>query len=200
MSEIEITNQRGLALPSEAPASEIEKALDICQSLSSYQLVRLESKITSMLADSDRIDRIKSQFSPGDELEYFSPEENRDVKAVLLKHNRTLALVCRADDGMRWKIPYTWIKADETEFQSGSFGAVLTRDDISVDMLVGFKDRQNQDRFGQVVRLNQKTVSINCDDGSNWRVAYCFLFRIIEGGKSSGDQTSHQPRQQLLID
>ncbi len=186
------------ALPISKPElSEIETVLEICEGLSPYQLYRLERKISLMLEDPERIDRIKSRLSPGDEIEYFLAEENRNVAGVFLKHNRTYASICRSDDGEKWRIPYCWINVDESEFHVRSADNKLTRDDISVGEFVGFTDRQNQELFGKVIRINQKTVSIDCEDGRSWRVAYSFLFRVLD---ANSNERGSRPGQQLLIE
>ena len=43
---------------------------------------------------------------------------------------------------------------------------------------VGFLDHDHRQRSGQVVRLNDKTVTLNAD-GQKWRVAYALLHRVL---------------------
>jgi hypothetical protein len=45
---------------------------------------------------------------------------------------------------------------------------------------VGFRDRQNRDRYGRVLALNQKTATVFTNDQQRWRVAYQFLFPVID--------------------
>jgi hypothetical protein len=56
----------------------------------------------------------------------------------------------------------------------------LDRSRLKVGDAVGFRDRQNQDKYGRVVALNQKTATILTSDNQKWRVAYQFLFPIID--------------------
>jgi len=190
-------NSSIVPMQSKSNLSEIEKVLEICESLSSYQLYRLKSKLSSMLDEPVLIDQIKSQFSLGDEIEYFSAEENRNIRAILQKHNRSYASISNLENGERWRIPYSWIKVDESEFHAPTRKNKLTRDDIAVGEFIGFTDRQNQERFGTVIRLNPKTVTIDCEDGRSWRVAYSFLFRVID---SAANDSKTEPRQQLLLE
>lgn len=201
MSEIEITNHRRLPAQDDSPVSDVEKVLEACQSLSSYQLTRLVHKVNRMLEEPERIAAIKAQIAPGETIEYFESEENRDVEAIFLKHNRTLATVCRTDTGQSWKIDYACIRIGEAEFRQRPLSSELSCDDISVGDYVGFKDRQHRERFGRVIRINQKTVTIDCDDGSSWRVAFTFLFPVIDSSAVGADDGSNdRPKQQLLID
>lgn len=44
---------------------------------------------------------------------------------------------------------------------------------------VGFLDGDGNERYGQVVRLNPKTVTLDSGE-SKWRVAYSFLFKVFD--------------------
>jgi hypothetical protein len=50
---------------------------------------------------------------------------------------------------------------------------------------VGFKDRQGLERFGQVVKLNPKTASVQVD-AMRWRVGYSLLVPVIDGDLGDG--------------
>jgi len=54
---------------------------------------------------------------------------------------------------------------------------------LKVGDAVGFRARQNQDKYGPVVALNQKTATILTQDNQKWRVAYQFLFPVIESNE-----------------
>jgi hypothetical protein len=56
----------------------------------------------------------------------------------------------------------------------------LNRSRLKVGDAVGFRDRQNQDKYGRVVALNQKTATILTKDNQKWRVAYQFLSPVID--------------------
>ena len=50
---------------------------------------------------------------------------------------------------------------------------------VAVGDTVGFFDRDGNERYGKVTRLNQKTVTLDCDNGK-WRVPYKFLFKVLD--------------------
>jgi hypothetical protein len=60
---------------------------------------------------------------------------------------------------------------------------------------VGFITRDNIEQYGEVIRLNQKTVTLACNEG-RWRVSYGLLFKIVSPGI---DVISAQYRQYLEI-
>lgn len=49
----------------------------------------------------------------------------------------------------------------------------------AINRVLGFLDREQQQRIGKVIRLNDKTVTLQCDKGQ-WRVAYSFLHRVVD--------------------
>lgn len=49
---------------------------------------------------------------------------------------------------------------------------------------MGLVDHEGRDRSDQVVRLNDKRVTRDCD-GQKWRVAYALLHRVMEGDAST---------------
>lgn len=72
----------------------------------------------------------------------------------------------------------------------------LDRNSLRVGDRVGFKDRQGQERFGQVVKLNPKSASVQVD-ALRWRVGYALLLPVIDG--ALGDATQALPGQWVAI-
>jgi hypothetical protein len=50
---------------------------------------------------------------------------------------------------------------------------------------VGFKDRHGLERFGQVIKLNPKTASVQIG-AMRWRVGYSLLVPVIDGHLAEG--------------
>ena len=84
------------------------------------------------------------------------------------------------DDGRRWLISYAAVNLDGTDVQIREQPKQgLGRNEVAVGDMVGFLDREQRQRSGQVVRLNDKTVTLSCDR-QQWRVAYGLLHRVVE--------------------
>ncbi len=102
-------------------------------------------------------------------------------QAVVEQIKQTKVSVCTVEDQKRWLIPLYMINirgsdvAIEKTQREG-----LTRNEISIGDTVGFLDRDGGEKSGKVVRLNQKTVGIDCEDGGSWRVSYPLLHKVIE--------------------
>ena len=52
--------------------------------------------------------------------------------------------------------------------------------------MVGFVDRNQQQRSGQIVRLNDKTVTLMVGN-QQWRVSYALLHRIVDSSASGNN-------------
>jgi hypothetical protein len=109
----------------------------------------------------------------------------RDVNPLLLELRRTRLLVENLGDGKPWLIPFYAVNLDEveTDLRAAPWHNALDRSSLKVGDQIGFRDRQNQDKDGQVIALNQKTATILTSDHQKWRMAYQFLFPVIDNNE-----------------
>jgi len=158
--------------------SEIISALE---NASGFDLFRLQSAIAMMLDDPKRIIEVKKAIQIGGAVEYFEPSENRVIPARVLKFQRTRVVVENLDDGKHWSIPYYAINIHnvDTTIVERRKKQGLARTEISIGETVGFVDRENNEQYGKVVRLNTKTVTIESKT-KGWRVPYSMLFKVHE--------------------
>ena len=57
----------------------------------------------------------------------------------------------------------------------------LTKNELRIGEHVGFVDNNGIEHTGEVIRLNQKTVTItNHQAQMSWRVSYALLHKIID--------------------
>ena len=159
---------------------EIIKALE---SASTFDLYRLQVAIGHLLEEPKRLKDIKRRLKPGQELTYFDRGENRLVEARLIKLKQTRLSVERNDNQERWDIPLYWVNLKDVEtdlpFSPNQVG--LDKSQVRVGDRVGFETRAGEILCGEVIRLNRKTVTLVVDGEGQWRVAYGFLFPVIEG-------------------
>lgn len=154
--------------------------LDALQKASAFDLYRLRAAIDIELERPRWVMSIQAQLRPGQEITYFNPGSNRLIKAVLLEFRRKNAAVKDLDTGKSWLIPYAAINLDGADVeireqpQEG-----LSRQSLSIGDLVGFMDAENQQQCGRIIRLNDRTVTL--DAGSRrWRVSYSLLHRVVD--------------------
>jgi hypothetical protein len=162
--------------------SEIISALN---QASGFDLFRLSAAIDLMLGDPKRIIEVKKSIQIGSQVEYFEASENRVVAARVLKFKRTRVIVENLEDNRRWSIPYYAINIHnvDTSIVERRKKQGLDRTEVSVGQTVGFVDRNNIEQYGKVVRLNQKTVTME-NETSGWRVPYSMLFAVHEQTKT----------------
>jgi hypothetical protein len=149
-----------------------------------FDLYRLRAALSQQLEEPERIEQVRSRLQPGMLISYFDETQNRLIKARVRELHRTRLLVENQDDQKLWSIPFGAVNIDEVETDIRAVAPerrVLDRSRLKVGDAVGFRDRQNQDKYGRVVALNPKTVTILTQDNQKWRVAYQFLFPVIDG-------------------
>jgi len=70
----------------------------------------------------------------------------------------------------------------------------IPKNTLKVGARVGFKDKHNNELFGEVIRLNPKTATIKINEHSRWLVHYNHLFRVIEGEIGDLQEQTFIPR------
>jgi hypothetical protein len=179
-------------------------AVKLINNLTPNELYQLSARIDVLIEDPARLKPISRSIDPGSVIEYFCRRENRFVSASVDKVNRSTVDVTNLEDGKRWRIELAAVNTGGSQGQAkpakpqGS-NSQLSRHDLSVGQVVGFQDRDNQERFGTIIRLNPKTVTLECEFGTKWRVGYSLLFFVVDSQPADRDFNRDFPRQQLLI-
>ncbi len=147
-----------------------------------FELYQLWITIGNQLEDPERIKKVKSRMKPGMIISYFELSENRLINAEVISLKRTRLTVRNIHDNVRWNIPFYYVNIDDLEDiciipqKKG-----LNKNALRVGDRVSFLDKQNNDVYGKIIRLNKKTATIITEENAKWRVAYSFLDLIIDG-------------------
>jgi hypothetical protein len=147
---------------------------------SMFELYRLQQAIRRSLEDPARIRKVKDSLRVGQDIGYFDAEENRLIEASILELKRTRALVKNRHDGKLWNIPFYLINIDQADVTISSPTGKLDRNSLRVGDKVAFRDRNGNELFGEVIKLNQKTAGVLVGT-IPWKVGYRLLSSIIEG-------------------
>lgn len=160
--------------------SALRKELD---KASLFELWRLNAMIWRALDDPARLNAIKGKIRIGMKVSYFEKEENRELSAEILDIKRTRVLVRNLHDGRRWNLPFYMLNLEgvDTAVASRSDPNLVDRASLRVGDKVGYFDRQGQERYGEVLRLNPKTAKVRLTTGEVWRVSYSLLFHVLDG-------------------
>lgn len=156
--------------------------LEALNNASAFDLYRLSCAIDREMRRSEHVAAVQRQIRIGQVIRYFDGAKNCEFSAKATKFDRTRIHVEHVEDGQRWRIPYYMVNLDDADVSVSQHdkSKELTANDLSVGQQIGFYDRENQERSGVIERINQKSVSIRTKTG-RWRVAYCYLFTVIEG-------------------
>lgn len=158
--------------------SDVLKALN---SASAFELYRMRVAIDRALDEPRWVQAIQSRLQVGQSIEYFDAQSNTLRRGQLLELRRKQAVILDKDDGRRWLVSYVAINIDGADIQIREQPHQgLGRNEVAVGEIVGFQDRNQQQRSGRIIRLNDKTVTLLCEDQRQWRVAYSFLHRFVE--------------------
>lgn len=153
---------------------------------SAFDLYRMRAAIDRYLDHPGVMRAVQSRLRVGMAIEYYDPQANRAFKGQLLELRRKQAVVRDLETRKRWLISYAAINLDGADVairEQAPQG--LSRQALAVGEVVGFLDREQRERSGQVVRLNDKTVTLQVG-GQQWRVAYALLHRVVDGTAGDG--------------
>lgn len=154
--------------------------LDALNSASGFELYRLRAAIDRVLEDPKWIAAIRSQLRIGQQIEYFDGPTNTKFIGEIQEFRKKEVVVRQPDTGQRWLIVYTSINLDGADVRIRDNPAKgLSRQEVGVGDTVGFLDRENRERSGKVVRLNQQSVTLIAD-GKKWRVPYALLHWVVD--------------------
>ena len=133
-----------------------------------------------MIHGPKRLMAVKMSLHVGQSIEYYDATANRVEPAIVEKIKQTQAIVKNLRDGKRWQIPLCAINVGGSDTAIGLKPAKgLSKNALSVRDVVGFNANQGVEQHGRVVRLNQKTATIEAGD-QGWRVSYALLHKVIE--------------------
>lgn len=157
---------------------------------SSAELYQLSWAIDQLLADPRRIVQARSELHTGQQIQFFNWDDGklRPARVVSMKDRRVTVL----DEASRthFSLPYGAI----VPMESGATAAGATapvhsepspppeigrREDFRVGHRVSFTDQHLQHRVGMIVRINQRTATLDCE-GQTWRVAFGLLHRVVD--------------------
>lgn len=158
---------------------------EILQSLekeSLFDIYRLKVAINAFLEQPEKLFAIKQHLSIGMLVSHFCSRSNKLIDAVIEKIRRNHVCVRNKNNGEHWVLPFYAINLQHTntDIPISPNRRKLDRNQLQVGKTISFIGRDNQEIYGRILQLNQKTVSVLAKDGSRWRVSYGLLSKILE--------------------
>lgn len=155
---------------------------------SAFDLYRLRAAIDRILDHPGWMAAVRAQLRVGQAIDYFEPQTNRSHQGKILELRRKQAVVLDLSTQERWLISYAAINLDGADIEIREQPkAGLGRNAVAIGDIVGFVDRHQQQRSGRIIRLNDKTVTVQCGQ-QRWRVSYGLLHRVVDAYAQAGDR------------
>lgn len=157
---------------------------------SSAELYQISWVIEQLLADPRRIVQARAALHTGQQVQYLHWEDGkmRAARVVAMKDRRVTVF----DEASRshFTIPYAAIVTTQpggTEADAVASAPakptpppeIASRADFRVGNRVSFTDKNLQHRVGLIVRINQRTATLDCD-GQTWRVGFGLLRPLVD--------------------
>lgn len=163
-------------------------AVDALAQASNLELFHLSVILNRLMSDPARILPLRMKLQIGQTVRFVDPQASdvelrmRSAKVVNMK---ALDVVLQ-DGGRQWVVPYIAVEIPDTEGVEKSSAPSQPaprrpcRDDFQVGDSVSFDDTHLRTRMARIIRINQKTATLRCEDGTEWRVAYVYLRPMID--------------------
>jgi len=161
------------------------RLLELLGRASSLELFRLNSVIERMLADPKRIVQVRKDLHLGQTVRFMDWREGqmRSGKVVAMKDTQATIL----EDGPRtsWSVPYAAIEPPVPAAKPASTPEPPqpprpTRNDFRCGEKVAFEDKYLNTVVGTIVRINQRTATIDPGTGTSWRVSFQLLRHVVD--------------------
>jgi hypothetical protein len=165
------------------------RLIDALNRASGLELFQLSTIVERMLADPRRIIAVRVNMHLGQTVRFLDWRDGqmRNGRVVALKDTQ----VTLHEEGTRreWKLPYAAVEpptASSTVARDASPQAFAPqppkpgRGDFRCGEKVSFEDRYLQTQVGTVIRINQRTATIDTGNGHTWRVGFQLLRHVLD--------------------
>lgn len=163
-----------------------QRLLQALQQASSQELYRLGGVIDRLLADPRRIIAVRRHLHLGQTVRYVDGRAGHSREGQVLALHDTQLILRDLRDGQQRRLPYAAIEPPPTEASVPAEPPPPpepprpTRNDFRCGEKVAFEDKYLQTVIGTIVRINQRTATIEPGDGTQWRVGFALLRHVID--------------------
>jgi len=167
--------------------------VDVLNRASSLQLFQLNTLIERMLADPRRIIAVRVNMHLGQTVRFVDWRDGSLREGKVLAMRDTQVTLQDLTERREWKLPYAAIEPPapnataraqaqmrEQELAPPPAAPKPTRNDFRCGEKVAFEDKYLQTVIGTIVRINDRTASIDPGDGTKWRVGFALLRHVLD--------------------
>jgi len=162
------------------------KLLDALGRASSLELFQLQAIIERMLADPKRIIAVRTNMHLGQTVRFLDPRDGQMRNGKVVGMRDMQVVLHEASTRREWKLPYAAVEPPEggaatTDREPAQPAPPLPqRSDFRCGDKVAFEDRYLNTQLGTVVRINQRTATIDTGNGHSWRVGFALLRHVVD--------------------
>ena len=162
------------------------KLIDALNRAGSLELFQLSTIIERLLADPRRIIAVRTNMNLGQTVRFLDWRDGqmRNGKVVAMKDTQ----VTLHEEGTRreWKLPYAAVEPPLATPQPTAAAPATpppikaSRNDFRGGEKVSFDDKYLQPQVGTVVRIDQRTATVDTGNGHSWRVPFHMLRHVLD--------------------
>jgi hypothetical protein len=159
--------------------------LDVLHQASSLDLYRLSGVIDRMLADPRRILAVRRDLHMGQVVRFLDWRDGRMRTGRIVAMKDTQVTLHEDATRTQWKLPYVAIEPPAPGTVTPPPPAPAeppkpTREDFRCGEKVAFEDRYLNTQVGVIMRINERTATIDTGDGTKWRVGFGLLRHVLD--------------------
>lgn len=162
------------------------RLLEALQHASNLQLFQLNSVIERMLADPRRIVQVRKDLHMGQTVRFMDWRDGRMRTGKIIAMKDTQLTVHEDGTHSSWTVPYTAVEPPVPGTQRPAAPPEppppprAGRNDFRCGEKVAFEDKHLNTVVGNIVRINQRTATIDPGDGTTWRVGFALLRHVVD--------------------
>jgi hypothetical protein len=164
------------------------KLLEALGRASSLELFQLQAIIERMLADPKRIIAVRANLHLGQTVRFLDWRDGQMRSGKVVQMREAQAVIHDASTRREWKLPYAAIEpppvgaapVQTAAAEPAPAASLPRREDFRCGDKVAFEDKYLNTVVGTIVRINQRTASIDPGDDTTWRVGFALLRRVID--------------------
>jgi hypothetical protein len=163
------------------------KLLDVLSRASSLELFQLHAIIDRMLADPKRIIAVRVNMHLGQRVRFLEWRDGQMRSGKVVDMRDTQVVLHEPATRREWKLAYAAIEPPPAgtaptapDPEAPQAAPLPQRGDFRCGEKVAFEDKYLNTVVGTIVRINQRTASIDPGDGTTWRVGFALLRHVVD--------------------
>lgn len=162
------------------------RLLELLSRASSLELFQLNAVIERMLADPKRIVQVRKDLHLGQTVRFLDWRDGRMRTGKVVAMKDTQVTIQEDSTRSSWGVPYAAVEPPGPGAAKADAAAQPptsphpTRNDFRCGEKVSFEDKHFNTVVGTIVRINQRTATIDPGDGTSWRVGFALLRHVVD--------------------